>query len=351
MKTKDLTKKYRPQRLENIAGQTSVVREIKGLFDAQQIHSTILLSGPSGVGKTTLARLIGKYLNCKTNNACGKCSACRSETDITEINASNNRGIDDIRSLIEFSKLRPFFNYKVIIVDECHNLTDHAIQAWLKPLEEPGDSTIWILCTTNPEKLPVTVLSRCHKFTLSLLSSLEIKRQLAKIAKREKVEIDKKVYSAIADVAEGRMRDAIHLLESAINISDEKITLEALTKSSFFLEKTELDEKTAGLIYWLFSGSKKKALKEIRTVKDVRGFLHKLIYIVQYLIDQRLDIRQKYVPYSVRLLEKQKDIEIDLDGLLLLQQHLLESDKAFSFDDNIYLTVSLSNFIDTVFEI
>lgn len=213
-----LTEKYRPKKFGEVKGQPAAVSVLENMILNDKISPTIMLSGPYGTGKTTLGRMIARYLNCKTRNACGTCSSCLSmdhgtHPDLLEINAANSRGIDDIRELITKSTFNPRNNYRVIILDECHQLTPQAAQALLVPLEQPSKKTIWVLCTTDAQKILPAIRSRAQQVKLVPLRTTPVVKLLQTIAASEKFAISDDALEVIAEMSQGHARDAVKLLE------------------------------------------------------------------------------------------------------------------------------------------
>lgn len=201
------------------------VQKLLGMLKTNQIARTILLSGPFSSGKTTFARIIARYVNCETSGpkkACLSCGSCVSlETgthpDVLELDAATNRGIDQIRALIDQSQFAPLNRYRVFILDECHALTPNAVQALLKTLEEPPKSTIFILCTTNPGALPKTILSRCQWLKLQQIKPDVCASYIQAVAVQEQFPLSQENAITLAKYAYGSPRDALHLLENFIH--------------------------------------------------------------------------------------------------------------------------------------
>ncbi len=224
--------KYRPRKfadLDNLEAREALIR----IFKSGKIPHALLLAGPKGIGKTSAARIIAKSLNCLHREGgfepCDHCPACLDINrgnflDVLEIDAASNRGIDNIRDLKEKVKLAPSRGkYKVYIIDEVHMLTNEAFNALLKTLEEPPPKVVFILCTTNPEKLPETILSRCTRINFKKASETEIVSSLRKVIRGEKLSVDKGVLTKIARLTDGSFRDAQKVLEE-LSLLNKKIT-------------------------------------------------------------------------------------------------------------------------------
>ncbi len=227
--------KYRPQNFDELTGQNHIVLSLKGAINSGSIGHAFLFAGPRGVGKTTTARILAKSLNCAsgpTVNPCQNCPSCKEiaasrSVDVIEIDGASNRGIDEIRNLREGIKYAPLHGrYKIYIIDEVHMLTEQAFNALLKTLEEPPASVIFVLATTDPAKVPATILSRCQRFAFKRLSISEISRRLKSIADKEGIEITEKALYYLALRADGSIRDGESILEQLSSFVDGKITEE-----------------------------------------------------------------------------------------------------------------------------
>lgn len=229
-----LYRKYRPQRFADLLGQDHIVGVLQKSLQTQKIHHAYLFIGSRGTGKTSTARIVAKALNClnfdeKSAEPCNKCLVCQSISegrylDLLEIDAASNRGIDEIRDLREKIKLSPTEGkFKVYIIDEVHMLTTEAFNALLKTLEEPPAHAYFILCTTDPQKLPQTIISRCLRLEFKRPTVEEIGRKLEQIAKEEKLEVSLEALKVISEASSGAFRDAEVLLEKAISAFGEKM--------------------------------------------------------------------------------------------------------------------------------
>ncbi len=220
-----LARKWRPKSFESLVGQDAVVRALTHALDANRLHHAYLLTGTRGVGKTTIARILAKALNCEqgvSSTPCGVCSACQQIdagrfVDYIEMDAASNRGVDEMVQLLEQATFLPSVGrYKVYMIDEVHQLTAHAFNAMLKTLEEPPAHVKFILATTDPQKILVTVLSRCLQFNLRQVSPPQLTSHLAHVLNGEGIAPDLKALELIARAAGGSVRDALSLLDQAI---------------------------------------------------------------------------------------------------------------------------------------
>ncbi len=220
-----LARKWRPRRFADLVGQEHVVRALTNALREERLHHAYLLTGTRGVGKTTIARILAKSLNCETGigaDPCGECAACRQIeagrfVDLLEIDAASNTGIDNIREVLENAQYTPTLGrYKVYIIDEVHMLSKSAFNAMLKTLEEPPAHVKFILATTDPQKVPVTVLSRCLQFSLRNMTPQQVAGHLAHVLDAEGVSYESAALSLLGRAAAGSMRDAMSLLDQSI---------------------------------------------------------------------------------------------------------------------------------------
>ena len=230
-------RKYRPTTFEEVMGQTHVVQTLTNAIARKRVAHAYVFSGMRGVGKTTVARILAKSLNCDkgpTEEPCGTCPSCVEITrgnsvDVIEIDGASNTGVDDVRELRENVKFAPFHGtYRVYIIDEVHMLSNSAFNALLKILEEPPSHAVFIFATTEVHKIPATILSRCQHFTFRRISRLEIISQLRHVATQTKVKVEDRSLSVLARASEGSMRDALSLLDQAVSFGGETLQHEDL---------------------------------------------------------------------------------------------------------------------------
>ena len=230
-----LYRKYRPTCFDEVVGQKIIVRTLKNTIENHTLSHAYLFTGPRGTGKTSVAKILAKTVNCENLNDCKPCNKCVSCTqinnkqsiDIIEIDAASNNGVDEIRELKSKVSLVPSVGkYKVYIIDEVHMLTTGAFNALLKTLEEPPEHIIFILATTEPHKIPATILSRCQRFDFKRIPEEEIYQRLKYVSEIEKIEIEDNSLMEIARLADGGLRDALSLLDQVIAYSKDKVTLE-----------------------------------------------------------------------------------------------------------------------------
>ena len=228
-----LYRKYRPDNFDDVVGQDKVVKVIEHAIETNRISHAYLFSGPRGTGKTTTAKIIARMVNCTNlvdGKPCGVCECCKNifnNNDVVEIDAASNNGVDEIRELRDKVNLVPTLaKYKVYIIDEVHMLTVQAFNALLKTLEEPPSHVIFILATTEPHKIPLTIASRCQKFQFSKVSDDQIVNRLRQIVGNENVQITDDALYEIARLSDGGMRDAINFLDQLISYKDSEITID-----------------------------------------------------------------------------------------------------------------------------
>ena len=292
MGKKALYQKYRSNNFDEVIGQNFVVQAIKNTIKQNKIGHAYLFSGPRGTGKTTMARLLAKAVNCSANNdkPCNNCPDCLLANkgihpDIIEINAANETSVDHIRDLIEKTYLAPMRGkYKIYIIDEVHQLSSAASSALLKILEEPPENVIFILATTDPQKLLATIISRCQRFEFNYVSTYLIKEHLLNIAKKEEIYLSEEAALAISRMAKGGVRDALSILEQCISYNEGKIDYDLMEKIFGLISTKE----KINLLTMIFKKDYVSIINKCKTYTergtDLEIFLTDLINIVKEIV-------------------------------------------------------------------
>ena len=246
-----LYRKYRPNSFEFVYGQDVIVKTLKNIIKSNKLSHAYLFTGPRGTGKTSCAKLFAKSINClnpKDGDACNECETCKSfnensNPDIIEMDAASNNGVDEIREIKNKVNLVPAISkYKVYIIDEVHMLSIGAFNALLKTLEEPPEYVIFILATTDPQKIPPTIISRCQRFDFKSISPEKMKKCLENIAQKENIKIENDALESIVKVSNGGMRDAIGLLDQSSVFNDKKIEKKDINELSGNVLEEEIEE-------------------------------------------------------------------------------------------------------------
>lgn len=248
MAYKVLYRKYRPQDFNDLYGQDNIKTLLKESIKQQKLAHAYLFSGPRGTGKTSTAKLFAKTINCENpidGIPCNKCNSClnyEESPDIIEIDAASNNGVDEIRDLRDNAKILPALSkYKVYIIDEVHMLSQSAWNAFLKILEEPPKHIIFILATTEIQKIPITILSRCQRYNFKKINNNVISENLKRIADLEKIEIDEEAIKYLAELSDGGMRDALSFLDQ-LSKENQKITIELIEKTFGVIGNNDINE-------------------------------------------------------------------------------------------------------------
>lgn len=315
-----LYRKYRPQNFEDVVGQDKIIKVINNAILNEKISHAYLFSGPRGTGKTTTAKIIAKMVNCQNLTVDGPCNKCEncinflSSNDIVEIDAASNNGVDEIRELRDKVNLVPSNSrYKVYIIDEVHMLTTSAFNALLKTLEEPPHHAIFILATTEPYKIPLTVASRCQKFQFNKIDDDSIVKKLKQISNNEGIDITEEAMYEISRLADGGLRDAINLLDQLTAYKNEKITIEDVYKVNGSVSYSDLYE----LLISIKNNNKKNIIEIVENIdkegKNISKFIEELlIFLKDILVFKNGNKKTKIEDKNKKIEEIMMNFEDDL---------------------------------------
>ncbi len=297
-----LARKWRPKKFAELVGQEHVVRALTHALESGRLHHAYLFTGTRGVGKTTIARILAKSLNCERGQGaepCGQCAICEAVdagrfVDLLEIDAASNTGVDDVREVIENAQYAPARGrYKVYLVDEVHMLSRNAFNALLKTLEEPPPHALFLLATTDPQKLPMTVLSRCLKFNLKRLLPAQIQGQMRHILDAEGIAADDAALTLLAHAADGSLRDGLSLLDQAIAYGGGNVRGDDVRAMLGSLDSAEV----LGLARALAAGDGRALLDEARRIVAFAPDFGKVLDDLAALF-HRLQLRQLVPGYA-----------------------------------------------------
>lgn len=294
MAYKTLYRVYRPQKFEDVAGQEHIITTLKHAVEEEKIAHAYLFCGPRGTGKTTIAKLLAKAINCEGKlKPCNQCKNCEEITegnhpDVIEIDAASNNGVDEVRNLIEKVKYAPTQGkYKVYIIDEAHMMTPGAFNALLKTLEEPPAHVVFIFATTEPHKILPTIVSRCQRFDFTKLSIEDIVNRMKKVILEENLKCDDDALYLIAKLADGGMRDALSILEQCLAYNEKNLTINDVNCIYGLLST----ERKINLIQVLLSKDMKKSLSLLDEMKingiDIKRLTLDLVDILKDIIIYR----------------------------------------------------------------
>ena len=346
---KALYRKYRPSKFEDFAGQKQIVEIIQNAIKNEKVAHAYLFCGPRGTGKTSMAKMLAKAVNCTSDvKPCDICDNCEqannnNHSDIIELDAASNNGVDQIREIIEKSKYLPVLGkYKIYIIDEVHMLSSSAFNALLKTLEEPPSHVIFILATTEPHKVLPTIVSRCQKYNFSKVSNNEIIRRMKELLKKENIEFTEPALRIIADLSEGGVRDALSLLEQVIatgNDIDEEVV-------KFVFGKRDVNEYIK-LILAIINNDFETILhitnEIIEKGSDLKKITNDLVNVCKasliYNKTKNLQLIKgiEFKKENLDIIEK-----IDNNQLMKIAEIMLECEEKYKFIDNIETLFELS---------
>ncbi|WP_374357951.1 DNA polymerase III subunit gamma/tau [Chitinimonas sp.] len=291
-----LARKWRPKSFGTLVGQEHVIKALSNALEQQRLHHAYLLTGTRGVGKTTIARILAKSLNCETGitaTPCGQCSACAQIdagrfVDLLEIDAASNTGIDNIREVLDNAQYAPTQGrFKVYIIDEVHMLSKSAFNAMLKTLEEPPGHVKFILATTDPQKVPVTILSRCLQFSLRQMLPQQVSEHLLRVLDAEQIPYEPSALTLLGHAAEGSMRDALSLLDQAIAYGSGRVEeagvramLGAVDRSYLFALLTHLANRDGATVIALAQQLSQRGISADAALHELASLLHQLALYV-----------------------------------------------------------------------
>ncbi len=329
-----LSRKYRPQTFDEVVGQEEIIKVLKEAIRTDRIAHAFLFCGPRGIGKTSCARIFAKSLNCQqgpTLTPCGKCPACEEITkgtsfDVLEIDGASNRGIDEIRELRENVKFAAGYGrYKIYIVDEVHMLTTEAFNALLKTLEEPPSHVKFIFATTEPNKVPATIISRCQRFDFKRIPNKKIIAALEEICQKEGIKIQQEALFAIAKAAEGSLRDSLSILDQVSSLSEQEIKAEdvfsmlGMIETQLLFELADaLGDKDCSRALKILDNIIDKGKDITQLIKDMNAHFRNLMIVkiggkaLGKLIDYPVSIKEMFLEQSRKFTLKEILAIIDI---------------------------------------
>lgn len=317
---------YRPQSFNDVVGQQHIIKTLQNALVQEKFSHAYLFSGPRGTGKTTAAKILAKAVNCEKApiaEPCNECATCRGITDgsisdVIEIDAASNNGVDEIRDIRDKVKYAPSaVRYKVYIIDEVHMLSIGAFNALLKTLEEPPAHVIFILATTEPHKIPLTIISRCQRFDFKRISPEDIVYRMKEVLGSEELEVSEDALYEIAKASEGGMRDALSLLDQAISYSTEKVSLEDVLSITGAVSQAFIVK----IVQAIFNENIVEALDSVESLikngKDPARFVEDLIFYYRDVLLYQVSEENAYLLEKVAVNEEFKELSSKMDSAFI----------------------------------